>query len=273
MLSTRLITESNEAYHARKSVSASMLKTLRKSPRIYQAEIIERRIERKESAAMRLGTAIHSRILEPFQFAQEYTVCPEQCSDRRTKAYKEWEADNSDRIILAFDECRIVNKVAASVHLHPIASRIVDRPDFVEKSFEYDDLETGVCCRVRFDGIKGGCVFDIKTISECDNLQIKRDAKKYGYHIQAAHYLEGLDTIAPEVPWVFMFIFVETAEPFRCKVFQPAPRWLNYGRKSRHELLKDLQDRLLSNDWSEAAEQIVNELDFPDYYEYQESEV
>ena len=262
----RLITESNEAYHARKSVSASMLKTLRKSPRIYEAEIIERRIERKESAAMRLGTAVHARILEPGLFYNDYAVCPSDIGDRRTNAYKAWAATCAGKEVLTEAEDATINAIAAAAANHPIASRIVDRPDFVEKSFEYSDPETEALCRVRFDGIKGGCVFDIKTISECTPKQIERDSVDYGYHIQAAHYLEGLATIAPDTPWTFMFIFVETSEPFRCRVFQPDISWLNEGYALRSYYLNQLHDRMESGNWSEDDESIVNVLYLPSFY-------
>ena len=266
MLNTKLITESNEAYHSRKSVSASMIKTLRKSPRVYQAEIVDRRIERKESAAMRLGTAVHSRILEPELFYNDYAICPSDIGDRRTKAYKAWAATCTFKEVLTADEDEKINAIANAVTSHPIASRIVGRPDYVEKSFEYDDAETGARCRVRFDGVKGGVVFDIKTISECTPKQIERDAADYGYHIQAAHYLAGLEAIAPDTPWVFMFIFVETSEPFRCRVFQPDESWLNEGRALRSFYLRDLQRRMETGDWSEVNESNVNVLYLPSYY-------
>ena len=66
----------NEVYHADRScVSTSGLKKILRSPAHYQASLAS--ANRKETPAMFLGTATHSRLLEPELFEQELMVAPD----------------------------------------------------------------------------------------------------------------------------------------------------------------------------------------------------
>ena len=258
------ITESNEAYHKRPEVSASMLKLLRESPRKYQATV-EGRIERKESPAMKIGSAIHARVLEPELFTDSYVLLPNECKDKRTKKYKEWAETAGDRIPLTEAEWEVTVQAKVAIANHPIAS-MFGPPDHVEKSVIYTDPATGQPCRLRFDIVKGSAICDIKTISECDPEQIERDAAKFGYHLQAAHYLEGMRTVDPDKYWRFFFIFVETSEPFRCRVFRTDDEFIYVGCKERDYFLADLRRRMAEADWSEPRENEINVLALPKYY-------
>ena len=116
-----LLSIPNEEYHARPGVSASMLKSMASGWRSFEAEYITKTAPRKESAAMALGTAVHAALLEPEAFADEYAVIPEECSDRRTKAYKEWAANNGDRKTLSPNGCPR-NRVIATSFSSPTTS-------------------------------------------------------------------------------------------------------------------------------------------------------
>ena len=113
-----MIQENNEDYHADRSyVSASMLKTFRKSPRLYEANYVTETIVRDApSAAMRLGSLIHCAALEPDELEQRYVV--NQFDSRRTKAYKEWEAEEQ-REIISDSEMEIAKRCCDSLYTHP----------------------------------------------------------------------------------------------------------------------------------------------------------
>jgi hypothetical protein len=53
-----------------------------------------------KSDAMTIGTAVHMALLEPIRFAEEVVVKPDDI-DGRTKAGKEWLAENAGRIVMA----------------------------------------------------------------------------------------------------------------------------------------------------------------------------
>lgn len=59
-----------------------------------------RRATPAKSDAMTIGTAVHMALLEPIRFAEEVVVKPDDI-DGRTKAGKEWLAENAGRIVMA----------------------------------------------------------------------------------------------------------------------------------------------------------------------------
>lgn len=77
----------NATYHADRScVSVSGLKQILRSPAHYQAYL--QGITHKDTPAKFMGTAIHTRLLEPELYAHEYVTAPD--SDKRTKEWKEF---------------------------------------------------------------------------------------------------------------------------------------------------------------------------------------
>lgn len=248
------IDESNEAYHARDGVSASRLKSMAKGWRWYEAEHITKVIERKESPAMRMGTAIHAAILEPEAFDRQYVVCPPEFSDRRTKAHKEWAAAVPDgSIILSAAEDRVIESCRDAVMSNPAACAIIGSIEHAEKSFVFDDLEAGAHCRVRFDLIAGRIVGDIKTIDSLDDGAVEKAIQSFRYDLQVAHYLEGFACLGFE-GMEFVFIFVETSPPHRCRVVKLSPSDLEAARDQRVSLLREYARRSESGDWSDPGE-------------------
>jgi hypothetical protein len=261
-----IITESNADYHARDCISASRLKLLRESPRKYEAEVIERRIRRAESLPMKLGTAIHAMVLEPDTFGDQYVICPDECSDKRTKLYKEWAATAGDKIVLNMAEKETIFSAWNAVMRHQIAGRIVAGMDHAEGSILYDDDETGAACRFRFDGIAGLVIFDLKTVADIRESFVNKQFFEYGYHVQAAHYIAGMNAVAPGNDWQFRFIFVETSEPFRCEVVEMDESVIDAGMAERRELIDSLIRRTETGDWSEACEKRVRRVFLPNWY-------
>jgi hypothetical protein len=270
---SHVITESNAEYHARDSISASRLKLLRQSPRVYQATVLLGNMPHSETPAMKLGTAIHCNVLEPELYRATYACCPAECSDKRTKAYKEWVAEAGDCVVINEADNATIHTAAAALKMHPIAGKIIGARELTEGSVTYTDPASGADCRFRFDGIAGPIVFDIKTISKCNNQEIRKTFTEYGYHVQAAHYLAGLDALDPSTKWRFMFLFVETCEPWRVRVVDPSElaigesvSWLNIGVVERSSLISDLLSRTASGDWSEPGENEVCSVSVPTWY-------
>jgi hypothetical protein len=263
---SHVITESNADYHARKSISASRLKLLRQSPRVYQATVLLGNMPHSETPAMKLGTAIHCNALEPEAYQHSYVCCPAECSDKRTTAYKAWAKNAGDRIVLTETERATILSAASALRMHPIAGKIIQAAELTEKSVCYADPATGSDCRFRFDGIAGPIVFDVKTIAECSMEKISRAIWDFGYHIQAAHYLTGLETLDPSTDWRFMFLFVETSGPWRVRVVELGPSEIELGRFERAALIRDLLARKASGDWSEPGENEVCSVSVPTWY-------
>ena len=75
----------NAEYHASEGISASGLKLIGRSPLHYWAAYLDpKREPRVETPALKLGTAIHTAVLEPMRFADEYVVVPDSAPRRPT---------------------------------------------------------------------------------------------------------------------------------------------------------------------------------------------
>lgn len=257
------IDEPNDAYHSRPEVSASQLKKLDESPRLFEAHYVTRTIENKQSDAMRLGSAVHCAVLEPDLFNEQYAVCPADCSDRRTTKHKEWAESVNGRQVLTSDEYGRIKSCRESLRDNDIARMILKAATHKEKSFVYQDFLTSVDCRVRFDALAGDAIIDIKTVSDGSEQEFIRSIDKFRYHIQAAHYLEGFKTLDPSRDWQFVFITVETVAPYRSRVFKLDDDWLNLGFDRRSLLLESYKLRSRAGDWSESGEHEVTVLSLP----------
>jgi len=262
----KFIDETNEQYHARHEMSASMLKKLDESPRVFEAHYIAKTIESKQSDAMRLGSAVHAAILEPDVFHASYVVCPAECSDRRTTKHKDWAKTVEGREILTFDEWDRIKACCVAANRNEIASLILGAATIREKSFSYTDFLTSVNCRVRFDALAGDLIVDIKTVNDGSEAAFVKSITDYRYHLQAAHYLEGFKTLDPSLDWQFVFITVETVAPFRCRVFKLDDEALMIAAERRTQLLESYKLRLASGDWSEAGESEVVTLSLPGWF-------
>ena len=232
--------ESNEAYHADKThVSASMLKALNESPRIYEAKYVTAEMAFSESPAMKVGTAVHCFALEPDEAIKRYPKMPAfECDEANvtgkgdrsystaTKYYKskvaEWEEQNRDAVRLTKDQLATVLRCTSALRRIPLVRMMLDHPNrVIEKSIRWDDSMTNTPCKVRADLVipEKKIILDIKTVSECTQPKAEFQCEDFGYDIQEAHYRTGWanHTGTDVDDWSFYFAFVETSQPHRCR--------------------------------------------------------
>jgi len=264
-----LLDLTNEDYHARPGVSASMLKSMAKGWRTFEAEYITKTAPRKESAAMALGTAVHTALLEPERFSAEYVVCPEECSDRRTKAYKEWAASVDGAIVLTADDAKTIDAIRESVRRDDFASKLLAADGHVEKSLEWTIHD--VLCRMRFDKIAGPFCIDIKTCQDATPEAFAKTIASYRYDLQASHYVAGLSEI-DHTPR-FVFIAVETSAPYRVRCYEMCDDDFYKADEDRVALLLEYRRRLQSGDWSEPGEGVLTKVFLPNWFAKREVSV
>ena len=169
----------NEVYHADRScVSVSGLKEILRSPAHFQAYL--QGANRKETSAMFLGTAVHTRLLEPHLYASEYVVAP--ISDKRLKAYKEFEIANANKKILTPDQMAVIEGIAQSVSQHTSADTLL-RAGLVEHSIIWQDEETGIWLKIRPDCLcvdfDTGICLDVKKTTDASKQAFKWACDRY----------------------------------------------------------------------------------------------
>ena len=214
---------SNEAYHANDALSKSGMVYFDRYPAYYK---YRQEHPQDTTKAMLDGTQFHTATLEPDRYRKEYTVAP--ACDRRTKAGKalwsEFTADNTGKVIVPQKDWDMVAGMVASIEANEDARSYLSG-GLVEQSVFWDDPEYGFPCQCRPDYMKPGeyskygQVIDLKSCQDATFNAFQKQIVNYKYHWQAAHYLNGLNQVAPHEYTEFIFIAVEKTPPYTCCVY------------------------------------------------------
>lgn len=149
----------------------------------------------------------------------------------RTKAARE-QADTAraaGRTPLLAAEHATVTAMADALRQHNDA-RLLLAPDhgWPEVTLVWDDPATGVRCRARLDWLPHRLpghrllIPDYKTCAAADLESLRKAMTNWGYHQQAAWYLDGIHALglAPDGA-AFLFIAQEKTAPYLTTVFEP----------------------------------------------------
>lgn len=239
-------------YRGWPAVSQSILKEFRRSPMHARHAMLFP--DDEATPAMIFGEAVHVAILEPERFIERYAVPPKV--DKRTTAGKAewafWLAEHPACVPLSADEHERCLAVANAVGGHATAAKLLRGKGANEVSALWKDPGTGVVCKARpdritqFDGWT--VVVDVKTTRDASLAGFSTACARYGYHMQAAHYLAGLDVIAP-LSRRFIHIAVEPEPPHGVAIYELDEAALQQGRDEIRLALAQYADCLRDDVW------------------------
>lgn len=243
-------------YHQWHAANFSSLKEFRYTPlHVYQA-LVE---PSEEAPATSLGTATHLAVLEPEAFERCYAKSPP--GDARLKKYKdelrEIVAADPNREIIRYDDWHKIAKMRDAVWAHPRARELLSGQGLTEVSCLWHDSETGILCRSRVDRIgmtREGwpCVVDFKTFGDyggrLEPYAVEKVINDYSYHIQGAHYLSGLEALAP-CQRRFILLFVEKNPPHGVRLVELDLGSIELGRRQLRRWLRRLKHCQESGEW------------------------
>jgi PDDEXK-like domain of unknown function (DUF3799) len=230
-----------EEYEQIDAVNWTTLKAMRQSPKHYRYHAAH---PTEDTAAMAMGRAVHTAVLEPDRFPLDYAVWK---GDRR--AGKEWEAfraANADRTILRADEYAYCLEIRDAVRAHPVAKHLLEAGE-AEKTILWTDDATGLACKGRIDWLNGIGLCDLKTTADLDPLRFGATAARMGYHCQLAFYRRGLAANGVQAPVKIMA--VEKSAPYDTAVFTLDEDTLYAGDEEVSELLRRVVECRAANAW------------------------
>lgn len=237
---------SNEQYHGSQGVSKSGLSLVAKCPSKYKYRYIEGN-QPERTPAMLFGSALHTLVLEPEMFAEEYAIAP--VINRRTKVGKaDWAAFqelNKEKEILSVEDHEELMRIYDSVMSVPFVESIL-LDGIAESSLYHTDEETGKLVKVRPDWITEGVIVDIKTAIDGSPEGFSKACFNFGYHIQAAMYSEVTEKVTGRTIDDFVFIVVEKKEPYAVAVYRTSRDMLFKGHEEYRAAL-DLYSRCVDN--------------------------
>jgi hypothetical protein len=208
----------------------------------------------RESEALRKGWAVHVAVLEPDRFAAEFVAAPKL--DRRTKdgkaAWAEFQAAAAGMLVLTEEEMALCLEMRRSVWAHPTASALLSGEGVNEASLLWTDRTTGERCKGRLDRLTSlnsrPLIVDLKTAEDASRKAFERSVYNFGYHRQAAMYLDGADRLAPHER-SFVWIVVEKAPPWCVAVYEIEEAALSIGQDEWRKHLRTYADCKARNEW------------------------
>ena len=228
----------NEEYHAIQDIGSTSVKRAGKSMAHLQYEL---RNPKPQTPAMFLGSATDLALLEPHLFESEYLVAPKFVGltkdGRESSTSKEaldkkaaWYAANQNKKILDADQMENIKGMVHSVYSHQTAKKLLNL-GHSQDSYFWTDPVTGVKCKCRPDFLREGkIIIDLKTTVDASPNEFSKSVFKYGYHISAAWYLDGVSLVTGQEYDTFILLAVESAAPYGVAIYYLDQAAIQVGR-------------------------------------------
>ena len=198
-------------------VSSSAVRRFLRTGRAPALALIPDALSRETS----IGDAFHALLLEPDRFAEEFVQ-----ADRGASA----PAAGDDpalmtRTSLSTRECDALQRMRSAVLGYsrlPLASWFADGQK--ELSLYWRDADGGRW-KGRPDCFTDDIVLEVKTAADVRPARFAKSRKRYGYDLQAALYLEGIERLTGCRPR-YLYVSVETTRPHTVWIHEPLPHEL-----------------------------------------------
>lgn len=261
---------SDEDYHAHTEMTShTMLVDYWQSPANFRDLYVTKRAPKEEpTSAMILGSALHTRVLQPETYSARYYRGIKV--NRSTKAGKEADLALREaagfRTVLDPDDWDRVEAMAEALQEHPIAGEWLRKDGLTEKAFHWLDDECRHL-RVKFDKIVGDpIILEVKTAANPApyftgfNKAFPKEAIDRGYHIQAALYRDGFRQVFGVEPR-FLFLVVGNTAPHDVWVYEPDIQFFGTGMSLVRRLLVGID----SAQWHAEGQQVIQSLGAPSW--------
>lgn len=245
---------SNHDYHRDQSISKSGLDWIDKNPsQLIWSKNAPRDVEKEKP--LDFGTAVHTLLLEPEKFNEQFVIAPEL--NLRTNVDKakwaQFQEENTDRTIMTFEENRKLQIMRKSVFAHPVARMIFEADGYNEASIFWQDKETEEMCRIRPDraiNFNGRpIIVDVKKVEGLDRFE--KHVEEFRYYVQDAMYTDGYEQhfgVRPEF-WFLCVSSSVSAGKYEVEVVELPDHWKEAGYKKYRENLQTYSYCRRNDDW------------------------
>ncbi len=251
------ITLTSTEYHNSNAVGSSSLKHMLKSPAHYHYNL---RHPKEPTPAMKLGTAIHEAILEPHLF-MESIVMP-KFEGTGMKARKEaWVLENHGKRIISGDDQETIAGIMASLQENTLAKKLLST-GAAEESYFWQCPSTGIVCKCRPDFLRtvegiGEVIIDVKSTVDASPDGFPKQIANFNYHMQAAHYLNGVSAVLGRTVSEFIIIAIEKEAPHGISIHRLDAGTLDAGRFLARKALAALKECKASAQYPGYPEKIL----------------
>lgn len=263
---------SNADYHATEGLSSSNLKELVKSAAHYQASLKE---VREETAQQRMGTMVHTMLLQPDQVTAQIHV-----GEYKTRRGKDFEAaleEGAGKLVVSREEYNTAQEIAEAFRAQAMEHPYLNGQKYKlmegvkEQSYYWTCPKTGLLLKARPDNITpSGVIVDLKICRDVSVDGFRKAIAEYGYHISAAHYLAGVNAnpvAGQSPPTAFAFICIESTAPYLMATYFIDEASLSVARDQIERALAAYLKGQKTGVWEGYPKRLV-EIGLPQWYYY-----
>lgn len=252
-------------YLAAHGVSQSMLKKLARTPAHMKYAVDHPTPSTPDQI---LGTIFDTAIFSPESLETCCHVKPANYTNMKgdTRKWngnanecKDWIAARQDKPIISQPDFSAVLMMRESVLNHPAAALALETGG--GKSLFCEDADTGLQLKARPDWLSGNVILDLKSCEDASKDGFSRAVAKWGYHVQAAFYLDVCAALNLGKEH-FFFIACEKEPPYAVAVWELEPADIETGRSTYRRLLARYLDCVVDDKWP-AYSQNVEKLSLP----------
>ena len=243
---------SNQAYFQMPGVSGHALIELARSPLHGWAKYVDPdRQDEEPTAAMRFGTLVHTLVLAPDTFGDEFALA--DSLNRRTTAGKAERAAlaESGKLIVTAKEYRAALEIVKAIRRHPVAGTLFNAGE-PEKILTVAREPHLLPLKGRLDWLNPQpAIVELKTATDASPAGFLRAVYRHGYHLSAAYYrmLASAATGAPQDAIPHTFVVAETKYPYAVAVYPSSERLLAEGRALWQQNLQRFDECWINDDW------------------------
>lgn len=212
-----------------------------------------------QTPAQAFGAAVHCQTLEgDDEYARRFAL--KMAGGSKVAKEANSAATESGRTLLSAEPFSQVLRVTEAIRAHPKASKLFNGES--EVSAVWRDKETGLLAKGRFDSIGvWPCIPDLKTTQDIGHHSFKADVYRFGYHVQAALYLEAAEALELKARngdpiRKFVIVAVEKEPPYPIRVISLGEQVLSAGRKRLRKLKRIWAACVESGDWPGPPENV-----------------
>lgn len=179
--------------------------------------------------------------------------------DYRTKAAREArdQAHAAGKIPALVDEIERARVMAQRVREHPVAGALFAQGE-AEVAMYATDPESGVRLRGRADWIRADSIVDYKTSSTANPDELVRLFWSYGYHMQAAWYIDVCELAGVIVEPEFVFVVQEKTPPYLVTVVRYDAEAITEGRRLNRQAIRLYAECVESGVWPGYTDSVVS---------------
>lgn len=213
----------------------------------------------EDSSSLKWGAAIDCLVTQPEEFSKRFAIKPEQYQDEKgewkkwngnAKVCKEW-AENEKREVISKRDFSELTIAVHKLHSDPWCYNVIfqsNKQVYLSAQWKQGNITVPLKCMIDFEWTS--FLADLKTSQFVGHLSWPRHCFKFGYHMQAALYLDMYNAARGyECATDFYHICQESSPPYQIGRRLLSQEFIQIGRDSYQQILGNYVRCLSTNRW------------------------